>query len=181
MDQSDRFLVDAYLKGDIAAFETLVSRYEGPLLRYAGRLVADPNLAQDVVQESFLRLIREVRGIDHVEDLSVWLYRVCRNASIDVVRKEARMRKTHERAQALKPELSPTPDPVEAREAESIVQRELDSLPARQRDVLLLRVQQRKSYSEISSMTGLTEGNVGYLIHHGLRDLAQRLRAAGVL
>jgi RNA polymerase sigma-70 factor (ECF subfamily) len=178
---TDRHDLEAYLTGDLQAFERLVSRYEGPLLGYAGRLLGDPGLAQDVVQETFLGLIKAARRLKNQEDVSNWLYRVCRNASVDVVRKEARMRKTHERAAVCAAGGCTGPDEVEHREARDVVIRELDLLPENQRDVLILRVQQRKSYHEISAITGLSSGNVGYLVHHGLRNLARRLKAAGII
>ena len=91
------------------------------------------------------------------------------------------MRKTHERAAAThEAEMHPV-DPVENGEAHGIVRRELENLPPNQRDVLILKVQQRRSYREISAITGLSEGNVGYLVHHGLKQLALRLKAAGVI
>ncbi len=178
---SDRHDLNAYLNGDIDAFERLVVRHEEPLLRYVHRLLGNENLAQDVVQEAFIRLIREARRLRKPDDLSNWLYRVCRNVCIDLARKEARMRKTHERAAVCAGEGCAGGDPVERQEIQTIVSRELDKLPANQREVLILRVQQRKSYNEISRITGLSSGNVGYLVHHGLKDLAQRLKAVGVI
>ncbi len=70
---------------------------------------------------------------------------------------------------------------VQAGNAQSILRRELDCLPACERAVLLLRIQGRKSYGEISSLTGVSEGNVGSLVERGLRDLVGRLRARGVI
>jgi RNA polymerase sigma-70 factor (ECF subfamily) len=178
---SDRRDLEAYLSGDVGAFERLVVRYQGSLLRYAGRLLGDGDRAQDAVQETFVRLIREARTLRRREDIGAWLFRVCRNTVVDGARKEARMRRTHERAAVYQPTGNGESDPLANQETYQVVTRELDRLPDNQRDVLILRVQQRKSYSEISAITGLSSGNVGYLVHHGLRNLARRLKAAGVI
>src|SRR5438876_33202 len=66
-----------------------VERYEAPLSRYAARLVRDTDRARDVVQDTFLRLCRQDRrAIDG--DLGPWLYTVCRNRAVDVLRKDRR-------------------------------------------------------------------------------------------
>ncbi len=181
MSEHDRASLDAYLRGDVRAFEALVSRYEGPLLGYAERMLGDGAAAQDAVQETFLRLIREGRTIDHGETIGTWLFRVCRNAGIDAARKEGRMRSAHEKAAHMQAEAAPGPDPVERREAQQALREELEKLPVNQRNAVVLKVQQGKSYREISAITGLSESNVGYLIHHGLRNLAHGLKAAGVI
>lgn len=181
MADHDRTTLDAYLRGDVGAFEALVSRYEGPLLGYAERALGDAAAAQDAVQETFLRLIREARQIDHGEAIGTWLFRVCRNAGIDAVRKEGRMRALYEKAARTQAEGAPRSDPVERREAQDALREELEKLPANQRNAVVLKVQQGKSYREISAITGLSESNVGYLIHHGLRNLAHGLKASGVI
>ena len=91
------------------------------------------------------------------------------------------MRAMHEKAASMQGESAPRRDPVERREAQDALREELEKLPINQRNVVVLKVQQGKSYREISAITGLSESNVGYLIHHGLRNLAHGLKAAGVI
>ena len=80
------------------------------------------------------------------------------------------------------PELQvPTSSPVETGEVADLVATKLLGLPPRQRDVLILKIQEEKSYRQISEITGLSMSNVGYLIHQGLKSLATELRAAGVV
>ena len=76
---------------------------------------------------------------------------------------------------------SPPPSPLESGELADVVATKLLGLPPRQRDVLILKVQEEKSYREIGEITGLTTSNVGYLIHQGLKTLASELHAAGVV
>jgi RNA polymerase sigma factor (sigma-70 family) len=154
----------------------VVARFERPLLKYARALIGGDGAAQDVVQEAFLRLLSKVRS---VENLSAWLGRVTHNLAIDHVRREARMRKRHQAAVA---ELSPfTADSNHEpgrREAADILERELGRLGVNERAVIVLKVLEGRSYKEISAITGLSTGNVGYLIHHGLKKLAAQMKAA---
>lgn len=167
--------------GEVSAFEAILARYEQPLLAFAARYGLDRarNGAQDIVQEVFLRLIKEGDRLRHLQNLGPWLYRVARNLAIDEMRKEERLGRRHEAAAT--PEIQSAEAPaVERGEIASIVARKLRGLPANQRDVLLLKVEE-KSYREISEVTGLSIANVGYLIHEGLKALARELRTAGVL
>ena len=70
---------------------------------------------------------------------------------------------------------------TESKDLTQKVMARLAHLPDRQKEILRLKFQCGLSYREISEITGLSSGNVGYLVHHGLRNLARRLKAAGVL
>jgi RNA polymerase sigma-70 factor (ECF subfamily) len=178
----DLELLRRFQGGEVSAFEALLERYEQPLLRYVARYQprGAQDLAQDLVQEVFLRLVRETPRLNGVENLSAWLYRVARNIAIDAARKEERMERRNQLAAS--PEvLEPPESAVEKDEVAQIVAAKLMGLPPQQRDVLILKIQEQKSYREISAITGLTPSNVGYLIHRGLKSLAGELRTAGVI
>ena len=94
-----------------------VVRFEGPLLIYASRLLGDAETARDVVQETFLRLCGQDRGsVDG--HLAEWLFTVCRNRALDVLRKEHRM--TQLREEQVNRCLSPAPGPLEAAESHEL-------------------------------------------------------------
>jgi len=187
---TDQELLESYVSGDVSAFEELLERYERPLLRFVARyrqgMGQDGALewARDTVQEVFVRLLRDAPGLRTVENVSAWLFRVARNLAIDEARKEIRMERRHEVAAGMArgPSVAPPPCVAEERkELCEIVTRKLLGLPSNQRDVLILKIQEGKSYREISEVTGLSTSNVGYLIHHGLKALAGQLRSAGVV
>ncbi|WP_435019200.1 RNA polymerase sigma factor [Tundrisphaera sp. TA3] len=159
-----------------------VSRFQGPLMRYAVRLVGDAESARDVVQDTFLRLCAQDRS--HVEPrLAEWLFTVCRNRSLDVLRKEKRMTRLSDEQTLARP--SPDPGPTEVVERQDTVVKILDLmtlLPASQQEVIRLKFQNGFSYQEISRISGHSIGNVGYLIHVGLKTLRGNLadhRATG--
>jgi RNA polymerase sigma factor (sigma-70 family) len=152
-----------------------VARFEGPLTLYASRLLSDAETARDVVQETFLKLCNSDPG--SIEGhLAEWLFTVCRNGALDVLRKEHRM--TQLRDEQVRRCLSPDPGPLEfaeRRELSSRVLELLESLPANQREVLRLKFQNGFSYQEISRISGHSVSNVGYLIHAGIKALRGHL------
>lgn len=152
-----------------------VARFEGPLTLYAARLLGDADAARDVVQDTFLKLCRQSPGeIDG--RLAEWLFTVCRNRALDVLRKEGRMsRLTEEHVQVCE---SHDPDPaemVEASDSAARILRELEGLPPGQHDVIRLKFQNGFSYREISRISGYSVSNVGFLIHTGLKTIRHRL------
>jgi len=153
-----------------------LDRYEGPLIRYAARITGGLDQARDVVQDTFLRLWTADRP--HIEDhIGEWLFTVCRNRALDVVRKERRMNQLTEVQEAQWPSSEPTPAAVaERHETTSRVLRELETLSRNQQEVIRLRFQNEMSYKEISRITGHSASNVGVLIHTAIKTLRQRLR-----
>lgn len=154
-----------------------LAEHEGPLLRYALRLTGDLERARDVVQDTFIRLCREKpeRLNSHLVE---WLFTVCRNRALDVLRKEGRLTALTDTDLATHESTEPSPATVAAdRDDEGNVLRVLADLPAGQQEVIRLKFQNGLSYREISRVTKLSESNVGFLIHTGLKTLRQRVRA----
>lgn len=148
-----------------------VGRFEGPLTLYASKLLKNAETARDVVQETFLRLCEQDR--DAIDDhLAEWLFTVCRNRAMDVLRKENRMTQlSEERVHRC---LSPDPGPLdlsERRDLAAKVIKLLDDLPSGQREVIRLKFQNGFSYQEISRISGYSVTNVGFLLHAGIKTL----------
>jgi len=152
-----------------------VARFEGQLTLYAARLLGDADRARDVVQDTFLKLCRQ--DCASVEPrLAEWLFTVCRNRALDVLRKEGRMTRLSEDHSSLFE--SHEPDPalaIESRESAQRVLAELEGLPTNQREVIRLKFQNGFSYREISRISGHSVSNVGFLIHTGLKTIRQRM------
>lgn len=160
---------------DAGFVRAAVQRFESPLTLYAARLLGDAESARDVVQDTFLRLC--ARDPDEVGPrLAEWLFTVCRNRALDVLRKEKRMAHLSEEqvAQRPSPDLSP-PDSAERRDSAAQIFQLLDRLPPSQREVIRLKFQNGFSYQEISRISGHSVSNVGYLIHVGLKTIRGQL------
>lgn len=150
-----------------------LDRYEGPLLRYAARLVGDTDAARDIVQGCFLELCRQRR--DAVEDrVAPWLFSVCRNRAIDQLRRE-RARAAADPACA-RDDATPFV-PLEREQEVSLVLACMRELPARQQEVLHLKFAQGLRYREIAKVLDTSVSNVGVLIHTAIRRLRDRVEA----
>lgn len=159
-----------------------LDRHERPLVRYATRITGDVEQARDVVQETFLRLCRADRAtLDG--HLAPWLYTVCRNRALDVQRHNGRMRPLPDASVETTPDTTTARSPDQARaprepDEVSGLLRALDALPKRQQEVIRLKFQAGLSYRDIGDVVGSSAGNVGVLIHTGLKALRTRLQAA---
>lgn len=149
--------------------------YEGALVGYASGILHDVERAREVVQDTFVRLCRQ--DVGKVRDgLKTWLFTVCRNRALDVLRKDRRLVEADEGRLGRLTSAEVPPDRAldrSERLAELMVH--LDRLSPNQREVILLKFQQGMSYKEISEVTGLSGGNIGFLIHVGLKRLREML------
>ena len=152
-----------------------VARFEGPLRLYACKLLRDPEAARDVVQDTYLRLCAQERAVIEPR-LAEWLFTVCRNRALDVLRKESRMTQLSDDHARVRPGKGPDPAAAaECRDSAARALQLLDALPTSQRDVIRLKFQNGFSYQEISRISGHSVSNVGYLIHVGLKTLRRQL------
>lgn len=154
-----------------------LDQHEDALTRYALHLTGDLERARDVVQDTFLRLCSQKpsRVRDH---LAQWLFTVCRNRALDVLRKDNRMSTTFEVELATQPASGPGPSRLlEKKEELSRVLGILETLPANQQEVIRLKFQNDLTYREIGHVTALSVSNVGFLIHTGLQTVRRKLDA----
>ena len=145
--------------------------FESPLIGYATTFLHDAERARDVVQDTFIRLYQQ--DIDKVSGgLKSWLFTVCRNRALDVIRKEKRIVGLKDEQMARVPSSRRTPsERADLQERVSQVHEALARLSENQREGILLKFEQGLSYEEISEVTGLSSGNVGFLLHTGLKRL----------
>ena len=155
-----------------------VRQYEGPLMAYAAHLLGSAERAGDIVQETFCRLCR-ARRAEVDSHLAKWLYTVCRNCALDVLRKERRMRPLVEpmvEASGNGRHAASTPaDHAERQEANTLVTAALADLPERQQELVRLKFQHGLSYKQMADVTGLSVSNVGFLLHTAIKTLRTQL------
>lgn len=153
-----------------------LNQYEGPLLRYAMTFTRDLGRAQDVVQDTFLKLLKEDRS--KIEDhLAPWLFKVCRNRALEILRKEKRM--TFIDGENSQEPRSREPDPARHTATKEMTEKLfqlVDTLPKNQQEVVRLKFQNGMSYKEISSITALSVSNVGYLLHQAVKSLRHAMQ-----
>ncbi|PID95917.1 MAG: RNA polymerase subunit sigma-24 [Actinomycetales bacterium] len=132
-------------------------------------------VARDVVQDTFIRLYQQdaskVRG-----GLKSWLFTVCRNRALDVLRKEKRLLPVEDEVLAAEDSGADSPGDIAAQhERVEKVKSYIARLPENQSKVILLKFERGYSYKEIADATGLSTGNVGFLIHTGMKRLRSLL------
>ncbi len=155
--------------------QSVLARFEQPLIRYAAHITRDLERAREVVQDTFLKLCRQKFSLkdDH---LAPWLYTVCRNRALDVRRKEKRMTGIDEARLQDIPAPPEFPAALEQREQLMEVLDVLRKLPPNQQEVLRLKFMGDLSYREISRIANLSVGNVGFLIHTGLKTIRETIQ-----
>jgi RNA polymerase sigma-70 factor, ECF subfamily len=142
--------------GDRAAFERLMRHHERMVLRTAWRLLGSLEDAQDVAQEVFWRLYRNLKRIDPAENLPGWLYRVTVNLCRDHKRRAVR---TEELAEAPAPGAHPHQE-FTVEERRRIVEMSLRMLPEKERAAFVLRDLEGLSTAEVAGLLGSSETTV---------------------
>lgn len=155
----------------------LFENEETPLLRYAFSLVGRRAIAEEIVQEAFLQLHTHWES---VENPVAWLFRSVRNRSFNHHRDHKRETLSEE-AEALGSGSSDSPeDLIHRMEAAGFLRLLVAELEEADRQLIDLKYFQDLKYREISEKTGLSIGNVGYRLHHVLKQLAEKLQQLGI-
>ncbi len=169
----------------LETLEELFAALESPLLHYALRLVGERGVAEDIVQDAFMRLHAQ---FSEVLEPRRWLYRTVHNLALNQRRKAGKVvalpvptpDNGAEATEAADPQ--PLPDEQIARwEGIGLVRLSLETLDARSRELIQLKFNEGLSYKEISARTGLKTGHVGYLLHYAIKAVADELSRNGVV
>lgn len=173
-DLPDRVLLKWVREGSTAAFETLFARYETRLVGYASRYFDSVDLAKDVCQEVFLKLITKPPRVLMSDSLAPWLFRVARNLAIDSKRRrkfevrEAELRMHEPRDQGR--------DPLQSMTRKSDVecmQQLVRKLPPELRDVVELRIYGDVAFKEIAGILRIPQGTALWRMHRAVGLLRQ--------
>ena len=164
--------------------EELFTVLEAPLLGYALRYTGEMGLAEDVVQEAFMKLHAQ---FEQVEKPRPWLYRTVHNLALNQRRAAGRtvsLDYSPEDGSAPANDTADTallPDEQIIRlEGIGLVRISLAALDERSRELVRLKFTEELSYKDIAARTGLTTTNVGYILHHALKTIADELAKTGV-
>lgn len=179
---TDHDLLQAFVqRRDTVALGQFLGRYQDSVLRFVTHLLGDPHIAQDIVQETFLQAARYPGRLLEVDSCHNWLLRVARNLGMDHLRRVTRYRRhtVELAARESRPRAADLPaheSAVEAEELREQLHAAIDRLAPRQRELILLRIQEEKSYLEIAEITGLSATHVGFILHQAMKALTRTLR-----
>jgi RNA polymerase sigma-70 factor (ECF subfamily) len=185
--ETDQELVTTALS-DRNAFSGIVHRYEAPMRRYIRRLgCADDDDVDDVLQEIFIKVFKNLNDYDSSLKFSSWLYRIAHNETVSFFRKKSArpsvLPLSTEDAGEFFAQLADEEDFVELahkRDDARIVHNILFVLNSKYREILVLRFLEEKSYTEISDILKIPEGTVATLINRGKKELRSALEAKGI-
>jgi RNA polymerase sigma-70 factor, ECF subfamily len=170
--QASSVLVQRHLAGDARAFEALVRLWDARLFLLAYRLCGDRHEAEDIRQEAWIRCHVGLERLRTPDTFAAWLARIAVNLCRD------RSRRRSEPPPAVTQSLAASDDPAlacETAEAHAALRRALDSLPAMEREILLLRVLQDLSFEEIARVLEKPRSTVQWLCGRALGAVARRL------
>jgi RNA polymerase sigma-70 factor, ECF subfamily len=159
---SDARLVEECRRGDQAAFGELVMRYERRLLRVIGRFIRDADIAEDLAQETFLRVYERLDQYDASRRFGPWLFRIGVNLTLDYLRKQKRRGLTAlftDRSKDRWPDPG-IPDPRNRLDLHQEIRRVIEEIPEKYRTVLVLRDLENFSTSEIAAILNRKEATI---------------------
>jgi len=163
-ETTDEDLARAAAQGNLAAFETLLKRHSGPLLLFCRHLLQDVSAAEDVVQETFLRVHVHLHRYDASRRFSSWVTSIAHNLCRDALRTRRRERP------AAAPEPTSAVPPESDPRAES-VREQVSRLPAKHRAILFQKFRLGLNATEIAERLGLSRADVRTSLHRVLRVL----------
>ncbi|MCR4437861.1 MAG: sigma-70 family RNA polymerase sigma factor [bacterium] len=179
---TDEELIAKFQNGDLYAFDVLVRRYKNQLTNFVCRFVGNREEAEDIVQDTFVRLYRNKHSYRRIARFSTWIYTIAGNLAKTALRKRKGRRllaisqlgcedKDYEiEDSAFDPEQE-----VDGTMKGAIIQREIDRLPPKFREVIILRDIQELSYEEISEIIKAPLGTVKSRVNRARLRLQKRL------
>ncbi len=180
----DNQLVARFLDGERLAFPELVQRYQTRLLNFIYRTIGDRDRAEDLVQETFIRVYRHLHRFDQSKKFSTWIYTIASNLAKNELRNRSRnplvlfqtIKKNWEADH--RPlqweDTSYRPDDLyRKRHLRDLVEKAIEQLPEHHRVVFVLREMEGKTYEEISEITGVNLGTVKSRLNRARNNFAQ--------
>ncbi len=189
---ADESLMLAYRSGEVGAFEELTRRHRAAVFNFILRWVGERSRAEDLLQETWLKVIRTAPSYEKKAKFTTWLFTIARNLCVDSMRRE-RYRKADsldaaDDPQGDAPALSESvagdgPAPDRAAYAAAVrpkLERALASLPPEQREVFVLREYAGIAFKDIAEVTGVPENTVKSRMRYALEALRKQLTALGI-
>lgn len=182
---TDEALIEAFQQGNADAFTALVRRYKDKLMNYLFRYLGDYDEADDVAQETFMRVYCKKDAYKPVAKFSTWLYTIATNLAKTQLQRRKRFvlfpfKGNPEEDDERRSEIPDTryPADAEAERAlrEEMIQRALNSISPKYREIVVLCDIQELSYDEICMITGLNIGTVKSRLNRGRAKLHVLLR-----
>ena len=182
-DISDEELIRRFQEDDYAAYDIIVFRYKDQLLNFAYRFLGNVEEAEDIVQETFLRLYRNKHAYRQIAKFSTWIYTIAGNLAKTELRKRKRRKVVsisdmgfEDKEYEIEDEMANTDQVANSALTEKIIQQAIDELPSRFKEVIILRDIQELSYEEIGSILRIPLGTVKSRVNRARLKLQSKLK-----
>ena len=173
---TDEEAVARVQKGDADAFGTLVERYEAKLLRYGRKFLSAHEDIQDIVQDVFISAYQNIQSFDLKQRFSPWIYRIAHNAFVNEYRKRKRSPIVFVDFDTLISHptyVDPKHAEAEQEEIKQMIDKSLEGISEKYREVLILYYVEDLSYKEIAEILQVPTGTVGIRIKRAKEALKQ--------
>ncbi len=182
-DISDEELIRRFQDDDFAAYDVIVHRYKDQLLNFVYRFLGNTEEAEDIVQETFLRLYRNKHAYRQIAKFSTWIYTIAGNLAKTELRKRKRRKVVSisdigfdDKEYEIEDEMANTEREADSTLTDKIIQKAIDELPARFKQVIILRDIQELSYEEIGSILHIPLGTVKSRVNRARLKLQSKLK-----
>jgi RNA polymerase sigma-70 factor (ECF subfamily) len=178
------FSIDALRSGDRDEFARLVDAYSGPVYRLGLRMLGREQDAEDVLQNTFMKILQHIKGFEERSSLSTWIYRIASNEALMMLRKLRPEVNLEEQGNNEDEDFMPVqfvdwgalPDEIlESKEAKDYLEKAIKDLPEPLRVVFILRDIEGLSIKETSEALNLTETNVKTRLLRARLNLREKL------
>jgi RNA polymerase sigma-70 factor, ECF subfamily len=173
LESTDSELVYRFRSGDESAFDALLERYRSPVFNFVYRLLGNTADAEDVAQETFVRVYQKMDSYRPEEKFSTWLFAIARHRALDRLRYRQRHPTTPLDAA---PEPSSTSNAAADRELGEQIAAAIQKLPEDQRTAIILSEYHDLSHSEIATIMGCSEKSVESRLYRARKTLRELLR-----
>jgi RNA polymerase sigma-70 factor (ECF subfamily) len=170
---SEQELIGELQRGSQSAFAVVYQSYAAGVFAYCLKILADRQIAEDVVQETFLKVQQHAKSIQHNESFRSWIFRIARNEALMQLRKRRLDGQLED--ESVWNEETPHQQLI-ALERSEIVNSLLDNLKHEYREVLVLLAYENMSYAEIAAITGATESSVKSRIFRARKAMLEKLK-----
>jgi RNA polymerase sigma-70 factor (ECF subfamily) len=157
--------------GDKNALAELIGRYKAPLRYFINRLSANPEMAEDIFQDTWLTVIRRIHTLKKLDAFSIWLYRIARNKVYQQLRRKKMLSKLDENITVP----NNTEDDDFSPENAAKIHKCLKELQPEHKEVLMLRFLEQMSYKQISEVLNCSLGTVKSRIHYAKLALKKEM------
>lgn len=173
---TDDALMARFCRGEEVAFEALYARHARPVLAFLTRMVRDPALAEDLLQTTFLSVVRGRGRYQPGTAVRAWIFAIAANAGRDALRRR-RARPEELSPTGTPPEVPATTAPLADPATERAVQEALMKLPVDQREALVLHKMQDMPFEQVAAVLGISVGAAKVRAHRGYQRLRVLLAA----